>query len=163
MSTHAPEKESINKEALEKVTTDLNNEYPRSPHSLAVAGIVLLDRAVDKCRGVIMGIAGGYHTNSPLDKLLLTRFGIEYSEFREQVASGATDEHIGQWFAKTANNFSKEAQVLWNNEMRYMRMQELPISFQVNFEDKVPEHIPPEKIHQIRYFFDYFDIKEGRM
>ncbi len=58
-------------ENLEKVkllASDLRDskEFPRSPRQ-TLADYVLAARAVDKCRAVLIGWEGEYHSNCPLD------------------------------------------------------------------------------------------------
>src|SRR5437870_9726054 len=61
---------------LEKVkllARDLRDgkEFPRSPRT-TLAGYVLAARAVDKCRAVLAGWEGEYHSNCPLDQRWLS-------------------------------------------------------------------------------------------
>jgi len=88
-------------ENLEKVKLlafDLRDgrEFPRSPRE-TLAGYVLAARAVDKCRAVLVGWQGEYHSNCPLDQIWLKFAEIDYAEFRVFVASGATDDEIATW------------------------------------------------------------------
>ena len=67
-----------NIEKVKLLAPDLRDgkEYPRSPRA-TLGGYVLAARAVDKCRAVLAGCQGEYHSNCPLDqrwlKLLLRR------------------------------------------------------------------------------------------
>src|SRR5438067_4573381 len=83
---------------LEKVrllARDLRNgkQFPRSPRQ-TLAGYVLAARAVDKCRAVLDGLEGEYHSNCPLDQRWLKFVEIYYDDFRAFVATGSTDEEI---------------------------------------------------------------------
>src|SRR5437879_5072305 len=86
------------KENLEKVellARDLRNgkEFPRSPRE-TLGGYVLAARAVDKCRAVLVGWQGEYHSNCPLDQRWLKFAEIDYHAFRSFVATGATDAEV---------------------------------------------------------------------
>src|SRR3989442_11416778 len=94
------------KENLEKVkllARDLRDgqEYPRTPRA-TLAGYVLAARALDKCRAVLAGTQGDYHSNCPLDKRWLKFAEIDYDEFKAYVATGATDDEVGAWIGEHA-------------------------------------------------------------
>jgi hypothetical protein len=83
------------RENLEKVkllACDLRNgkEFPRSPRE-TVGGYVLAARAVDKCRAVLVGWQGEYHSNCPLDHRWLKFAEIDHHAYRSFVATGATN------------------------------------------------------------------------
>ncbi len=94
---------------------DLTNQAPRSPR-LQVGGYVVLARAIDKCRADLAGTIGEYHTDCPIDKILLGWKEIEYSAFREQVASGSTDEQIAEWVSANGAVKSPIELQTWNEE-----------------------------------------------
>src|SRR5712671_8229433 len=84
-SKQGPKGESMN-ENLEKVKLlafDLRDgkEFPRSPRE-TLAGYVLAARAVDKCRAVIAGSQGEYHSNCPLDQRWLKFAEIDYNAYK---------------------------------------------------------------------------------
>jgi len=66
-----------------------------------MTGYVLAARAIDKCRAVLVGWQGEYHSNCPLDQIWLKFAEIDYPEFRAFVASGASDEEIATWMRNT--------------------------------------------------------------
>ncbi|MGD0651056.1 MAG: DUF5069 domain-containing protein [Verrucomicrobiia bacterium] len=76
-------------------------EYPRSPRT-TLAGYVLAARAVDKCRAVLVGWQGEFHSNCPLDQIWLKFAKIDYNAFRSFVGTGATDDEIATWICKRA-------------------------------------------------------------
>ena len=84
-----------NLEKVKLLARDLRDgkQFPRSPRA-TLAGYVLAPRAVDKCRAVLAGWEGEYHSNCPLDQRWLKFAEIDYDEFRSFVASGATDDEI---------------------------------------------------------------------
>jgi hypothetical protein len=75
---------------------DLSKEAPRSPREL-IAGFVILARAIDKCRATLHGNVGAYHYDCPLDNWLFGFKGVTGEQFKAVVASGASDEELGQW------------------------------------------------------------------
>src|SRR5258708_30178930 len=94
------------KENLDKVkplARDLRDgkEYPRSPRE-TLGGYVLAARAVDKCRSVLAGLQGEFHSNCPLDQIWLKFAKIDYDAFKSFVASGATDGEIATWIGQHA-------------------------------------------------------------
>jgi hypothetical protein len=96
------------KENLERVkllARDLRDgkQFPRSPRD-TYAGYVLAARAVDKCRAVLAGTEGEYHSNCPLDQIWLKFAGIDYDAFRSFVATGATDDQIAPGLMRTRRN-----------------------------------------------------------
>src|SRR5437667_8549229 len=98
------------KENLEKVkllARDLRNgkEFPRSPRE-RLGGYVLAARAVDKCRAVLVGCQGEYHSNCPLDQRWLKFAEINYDAYRSFVATGATDDDDGAWIREDAEEGS---------------------------------------------------------
>ena len=92
-----------NLERVKLLARDLRGgkQFPRSPRD-TYAGYVLAARAVDKCRAVLAGTEGEYHSNCPLDQIWLKFAGIDYDAFRSFVATGATDDQIATWIGKNA-------------------------------------------------------------
>src|SRR5205823_5542524 len=122
-------KEKSMKENLEKVrllARDLRNgkEFPRSPRE-TLSGYVLAARAVDKCRAVLVGWQGEYHSNCPLDQRWLKFAEINYDAFRLFVATGATDDEIVAWIGEHAKKRSRPDIVIWNNRERDLRLSDL--------------------------------------
>ena len=75
---------------------DLTKEAPRSANEL-LGGYKILARMIDKCRATINGTNGEYNFNCGVDKMLEDFKGINSEEFRQYVASGASDEEILEW------------------------------------------------------------------
>src|SRR5213593_3241761 len=135
------EKEEPMKENLEKVkrlARDLRDgkEFPRSPRE-TLAGYVLAARAVDKCRAVLVGWQGEYHSNCPLDQRWLKFAEIEYNAFKSFVATGATDDEIAAWVAERAKKRSRADIIVWNNQQRDLCLSELPTETQEYMEDYI--------------------------
>src|ERR1043165_8586921 len=116
------------KDNLEKVkllARDLRNgkEFPRSPRQ-TLGGYVLAARAVDKCRAVLVGWEGEYHSNCPLDQIWLKFAEVDYNAFRAFVASGATDDEIAAWIPAHAKQRPRAEIISWNNKQRDARLSE---------------------------------------
>src|SRR5947207_15169471 len=114
------------KEDLEKVkllARDLRDgkQFPRSPRQ-TLAGYVLAARAVDKCRAVLIGWEGEYHSNCPLDQRWLKFAEIDYDDFRSIVATGATDDEMAEWIGQPAKKRPRAETVAWNNKGRDLRL-----------------------------------------
>lgn len=139
---------------------NLNQTPPRSPRR-TLAGYVIVGRALDKCRAVLAGTAGDYHFDCPLDNLFFDFSGISADAFKEFVATGADDEAVAQWISENAKDSTTEELVQWNNDLRYKRINEMPIELQVFLEGYIAEFIPEGKI--VNYWFDVYDIEEGRI
>ena len=105
------------KEKLSLLARDLGRDFPRSPREM-IAGYVISARAVDKCRAVLADTAGDYHSGCPLDAIWLEYVGISYDDFREFVATGATDAEIGESIKSKATKREPIEIIRWNNEMR---------------------------------------------
>lgn len=152
-------------ENLEKVkllARDLrdNKEYPRSPRA-TLGGYVLAARAVDKCRAVLAGSQGDYHSNCPLDQIWLKFAGIDYEAFRAFVATGATDDEIASWVGEHAKKRPRTEIIAWNNQQRDMRLSDLSPELQEYMEDYIAEFIPRNRI--VYHWFDVYDLEEERL
>lgn len=152
-------------ENLDKVklmTPDLRDgkEFPRSPRE-TLAGYVLAARAVDKCRAVLAGWQGEYHSNCPLDQMWLKFAEINYAEFRAFVGSGATDDEIATWVEKHAKTRPRPEIIAWNNKLRDQRLSEMSSEMQEYMEDYIKEFIPRNRV--VYHWFDVYDIEEERI
>src|SRR3977135_4156759 len=90
-------KETIMKANLDKVKTlakDLRKGYPRSPRE-KLGGYVIAARCVDKCRAFLLGMNGEYnYWPCSLASQWFSFTGITPDQFKEVVATGASDEEI---------------------------------------------------------------------
>lgn len=75
---------------------DLTQRPPRSPRQ-KLGGYVLLPRMLDKGRAELVGKAGEYHYNCPLDQRVLGFLGVDAAALREQLAAGKGDGEILRW------------------------------------------------------------------
>ena len=152
-------------ENLEKVkllARDLRDgkEFPRSPREI-LADYVLAARAVDKCRAVLVGWEGEYHSNCPVDQIWLQFAKIDYDAFRAFVATGATDDEIVEWIGENAKARSRAEIIVWSNQQRDTRLSDLPIETQVYMEDYIKKYVPRNRV--VYHWFDVYDLEEQRL
>ncbi len=138
---------------------DLTTAYPRSPRA-TLAGYVIAGRTLDKCRAAIAGTLGEYHFDCPLDNFFFDFTGISVDAFRDFVATGACDEEVAAWIERNARPRERREMIQWNNDFRYKRLCDMPIELQEFLEDYIPATIPSNRI--VNYWFDVYDIEEGR-
>lgn len=139
---------------------DLSQSYPRSPR-VSLGGYVVAARTLDKCRAAVAGTLGEYHYDCPLDNLLFDFTGITADQFREQVATGASDEEMARWMEENSKVSEKREIIQWNNDLRFKRISEMPIELQEFLEGYIPENLPEGRV--VYYWFDVYDIEEGRL
>jgi uncharacterized protein DUF5069 len=151
-----------NREKVKLLARDLRNgkEFPRSPRE-ALGGYVLAARAVDKCRAVLVGWQGEYHSNCPLDQRWLKFAQIEYEAFKSFVATGATDEEIAAWISEHAKKRSRADIVIWNNLERDLRLSDLSSELQEHMEDYIASFVPRNRV--VYHWYDVYDLEEERL
>lgn len=147
-------------EKLKLQARNLDTDPPRSARAM-LAGYVIAARTLDKCRAELAGTAGEYHFNCPLDNFFFEFVGINSEEFKAFVATGATDAEVAAWIQLNGRVRERAEIVQWNNELRYKRISEMPVELQVFLEDYIPENLPRHR--PVNYWFDVYDIEEGRM
>jgi hypothetical protein len=147
-------------EKLKMQALDLTRQFPRSPREL-FARYVIAARAVDKCRAVLAGTGGEYHSGCPVDSLFLDFAGIPYEKFREFVGTGATDAEIAAWIEKNAKARPRIEIIRWNNELRGKRISELSDDIQEYMEEYIPKFVPRNR--PVYVFFDVYDLEEQRI
>ena len=151
-----------NLEKMKLLTRDLRDgkEYPRSPRE-TLGDYVLAARAVDKCRAVLAGQEGEYHSNCPLDQRWLKFAEIDYDAFKSFVATGATDEEIAGWVGKHARKRSRVEVIAWNNKERDLRLSDLPLETQEYMEDYIAKFITRNRV--VYHWFDVYGLEEQRI
>jgi hypothetical protein len=151
-----------NLETVKLLARDLRDgkAFPRSPRE-TLAGYVLAARAVDKCRAVLIGWQGEYHSNCPLDQRWLKFAEIDYDAFKSFVATGATDEQIAAWIGEHARKRSRAEIILWNNRERDLRLSDLPPETQEYMEDYIASSLPRNRV--VYHWFDVYDLEEERL
>lgn len=145
---------------LKLLAKDLTREFPRSPRE-TLGSYVIAARAVDKCRAVLAGTGGEYHSGCPVDEIFLSFAEISYDSFRTFVATGATDAEIAEWIEKNAKSRPRIEIIRWNNDLRGKRLSELPDGLQEYMEDYIPKYVPRNR--PVYVFFDVYDLEEQRI
>ncbi len=87
------------KEQLDQVrkqARDLRREEPR-PAGEKLGGFPMGMRCLDKCRASLLGWEGTYRYGCPMDEEFLAAAGIDVEEFRQFVATGASDCGVDKW------------------------------------------------------------------
>jgi hypothetical protein len=151
-----------NLEQVKLLARDLRNgkEFPRSPRE-TLAGYVLAARAVDKCRAVLVGWQGEFHSNCPLDQRWLKFAEIDYAEYRSFVATGATDDEVAEWIEQHAKKRPRADIVVWNNRERDLRLSDLTPELQEYMEDYIRQYVPRNRV--VYHWFDAYDLEEQRL
>lgn len=99
---------------------DLSKEPPRSPRE-RIGCYVILARAIDKCRADVNGTIGDYHTDCPLDHMLLDWKGVAYPPFRAEVIAGSSDQEIAEFFDDNGVEKTDEEVGAWSEKMTAYR------------------------------------------
>ena len=147
---------------LKNLAKDLSKDFPRSPRE-TLGGYVLAARTLDKCRATLAGTAGEYHFDCPLDNFFFSFTEITGTEFKDFVATGASDDEVAKWIEENAKKRPRIEIIKWNNDLRYKRVSEMPDGMQEFMEDYIPQFVPSHLRHRIRYFLDIYDAEEKRM
>ena len=87
----------MNTEKLRAFAPDLNRVAPRSPFAALEDFPVWAARLVDKCRAELLGQAGSYHFNCPMDRRFLEAAGLSPEPLRNFVVTGADDKEVAAW------------------------------------------------------------------
>src|SRR5687768_9698502 len=91
-----------NMEAVKRQAKDLRRQEPRSPEE-ELGGFRLAARCLDKCRATLTGMAGDFTYGCPMDQQFLTAAGIDQEDFKNFVATGASDEQVAEWIEEHAH------------------------------------------------------------
>ncbi len=145
---------------LALIAKDLTKVPPASPR-VTLAGYVIAARCLEKCRSVLAGTAGEYHSGCPLDLFFLEFIGIAYEDFKAFVATGATDAEVEVWIGEKATARPKIEVIRWNNSWRDKRLSELPDGLQEYMENYIPQFVPRNR--PVYTFFDVYDLEEQRI
>ena len=99
---------------------DLTKEAPVSPAS-RVGGYVILARLADKARADFLGgNLSDYHTDCPLDHMLLDWKGIPYADIKKEIVGGADDEALAKFVDANGTKKSPEEVKAWSDSLEKM-------------------------------------------
>lgn len=148
----------MNTDKLKQLARDLRKTPPRSPRD-TLGGFVIAARMLDKARALLLGINGEYNFYPCGLGAYFWKFtGLDAMNFKEFVATGATDEEVDHWIRQNATQKDPTAIIKWNNEMRCLRLCDLSQEVQEYFETYIPQFChPPSKV---KFFFDVYDVEE---
>ncbi len=107
----------MNTEKLRAFATDLNRVAPRSPSAALEDFPVWAARLVDKCRAELLGRAGSYRFNCPMDRRFLEAAGLSPEPLRNFVATSVGDNQVEVWMAAQAK-VPKEDFLRWSRRFR---------------------------------------------
>ncbi|EEF61868.1 DUF5069 domain-containing protein [Pedosphaera parvula] len=93
---------NANLDKVKKMARDLRQEEPRSPDA-ELGGHQLAARCLDKCRATLVGWQGDFKYGCPMDREFLDDTGLDVQEFKDYVATGATDKEVDAWIREHAN------------------------------------------------------------
>jgi hypothetical protein len=139
---------------------DLTITGPRSPKD-KLAGLVSLERTIDKAKAYNEGHLGEYDYDCPHDKPLFEFLGTNGATFAGKVKELKTDQAIADWL-KSATLLSKktQAQIDAFNADR-MRWHPEPGSHSAEYFNNLREKIAPGR-PEIVTWFDLLDLDEHR-
>ena len=96
---------------------DLAKEAPTSP-SDRVGGYVILGRLADKARAEFLGgNISDYHTDCPLDHMLLDWKGVPYADIKKEIVGGADDEALAKYLDSHGTKKTGEEVEAWSDSM----------------------------------------------
>lgn len=99
---------------------DLTQTAPASPRT-RVGGYVILARMADKARAEFLGgNIGEYHTDCPLDHMLLDWKGVQYGDVKQAILEGADDEKIADLVDSKGTEKTPEEIKAWSDSLEQM-------------------------------------------
>jgi hypothetical protein len=93
---------------LKHRTRDLRHQEPR-PADQELGGLQGGARVLDKCRATLLGVQGDFQFGCPFDRSFARNAGISLDDFREMVATGASDDEVADWLRLRAHQPVKVA------------------------------------------------------
>jgi hypothetical protein len=151
----------MNTPKLQALAQDLRKQPPPSPHE-KLGGYVIARRSLVKCRAFLLGMNGEYNFHPCGLSAFLWQFtGVAPTPFKEFVATGASDDEVGQWLHEQSTVKDAAAIIRWNQEMKCKLLSELADSYLSYYETYIPQFCPHP--NRVRFFFDVYDDEEGRL
>ena len=149
----------MNKERLQSLARDLRKTPPRSPRE-TLGGFVIAARMLDKARADLLGIHGEYNFYPCGLGAYFWKFtGLDAQQFKDFVATGASDGEVDKWIREHTKVKDKLAAIKWNNEMAGLRICDLSDQVQEYFSTYIPQFCKP--LSKVKFFFDVYDVEEG--
>ena len=152
---------STDLEKVKKFAMDLRKTFPRSPRE-KLGGYVIAARCVDKCRASLLNMNGEYsYWPCSLASQWFAFTGITPEQFKEVVATGATDEDIARWITEHSKVKDPNEVLKWNNRLRDMRLSDMSLQAQQYLEDYIPKFVSNHR--PVYVWFDVYDLEEKRL
>jgi hypothetical protein len=105
-------------EKLRSLALDLNQTAPRSPYApLGASFPAVAARLIDKCRAELLGQAGSYHYNCPMDRRFFAATGLKPAALRDFISTGADDAEVASWM-RTHAEAPSEKIAAWSRRFR---------------------------------------------
>ncbi len=151
----------MHKKKLQRLAKDLRKGPPRSPREV-LGGYVILARCLDKCRAFLLGMNGEYnYWYCSLCSQLEEFTGVDHEVMKEFIATGVTDDEVGEWFKAQSKIKDPMEIIRWNNKMRGMLLSEMSDDAQEYLEGYIQEYLPQHP--PVYVWFDVYDVEEGRL
>ncbi len=112
---------------------------------------------------MLNGTEGEYLFNYGIDRVFFEFAGIDSDEFRDYVATGATDEEVEEWITARARAHSPGEIASWNFTLKCRRISELPPDRQAWIQEYLLANVRPEVQEKVIFNFDLLDAEEGRL
>lgn len=123
-------------EKVKSLAKDLRKDYPRSPREKP-GDYVIAARCVDKCGSFLLDMNGEYnYWPCFLARQWLAFTRITPDQFKDIVATGATDEDLAQWIVEHSNVKDPDEVLKWNNRLRDMRLSDMSLQAQQYLEEE---------------------------
>src|ERR1700745_967269 len=108
----------MNSEKLRALAPDLTKSAPRIPYAaLPPSFPAVAARLIDKCRAELLGRAGSYHYNGPMDRRFFAATGLEPAALRDFISTGADDVEVASWMRARAKA-PPEQIAAWSHRFR---------------------------------------------
>ncbi|HJU05877.1 MAG TPA: DUF5069 domain-containing protein [Nitrospiraceae bacterium] len=151
---------STDLEKVKKLAKDLRTSYPRSPRE-KLGGYVIAARCVDKCRAFLVNMNGEYnYWPCSLASQWFSFTDITSEQFKDAVATGATDEELASWIASHSKVKDPDEVLKWNNRLRDMKLSDMSLQAQQYLEEYIPKFVPNHR--PVYVWFDVYDLEEKR-
>ena len=136
---------------------DLSRAFPRSPKK-KMAGLVQLERMIDKGRAYKKNELADYIYPCPLDKIILNFLRIEAGVFANMTEEKSDDE-IGSWAENIAKSKSPN-EISFINEQILGRKPDSEDRLQ--YFNEIRDKIDPSRL-DLTTWVDLLDLEEGRL
>lgn len=93
---------------VRELARDLRRVEPRSAYD-ELGGEIYAARTLDKCRATLAGTNGDFQFGCPMDQHFFAETGIDQNEFRDFVATGASDDEVAAWIAERSRTQRRQS------------------------------------------------------